>query len=122
MLPGIADRLQLSFINLNNGNVIQVPQLTRDHPYNVVGARRVNGQYGSTVLFTLRSEGDMILKVYLPRRYGELIDDIDIEDKYGSQNVQIDFYGIVRSGLFFASATVMPGRTPKTIITSNIEL
>ena len=80
MLPGTADRLQLAFTNLNNGHVIQVPQLTRNHLYPVVGARMFNGQCVSTDLFTLRSEGDIILKVYLPRRYGELVDDIDIED------------------------------------------
>ena len=95
MLPGTADRLLLAFTNLNNGHVIQVPKLTRHHPYPVVGARRVNGQYGSTVLFTLRSEGDINLKVYLPRRYGELIDEIDIEDlNMGLKMYKLIFMGI----------------------------
>jgi len=80
MLPGAADRLLLAFTNLNNGHVIQVPQLTRDHPNPVVRARRVNGQYVSTVLFTLRSEDQINLKVYLPRRYGDLVDNMDMED------------------------------------------
>jgi len=80
MLLGTADWLLLAFTNLNNGHVIQVTQLTRDHPYPVVGTRCVNGQYSSTVLFTLRTEGQIILKVYLRRRYGDLVDDMDIED------------------------------------------
>jgi len=95
MLPGTADRLQLAFTSMNNGHIIQVPQLTRDHPYTVVGARRVNGQYGSTVSFTLRSEGDIILKVYLPRRYGKLIDEMDIEDiNMGRKMYKLIFMGM----------------------------
>ena len=80
MLPGAAALLLLAFTNLNYGHVIQVSLLTRDHPYPVVVDRRLNGQYGSTVLFTLRSKGDIILKLYLPRRYGDLADYMDIED------------------------------------------
>ena len=94
MLPGTADLLQLAFTNLNNGHVLQVPQLTRDHPYPVVGARMFNGQCVSTDLFPLRSEGDIILKVYLPRRYGELIDEMDIENiNLGRKMYKLIFMG-----------------------------
>ena len=114
MLPGTADRLQLAFTILNNGHIVQVPQLTKDHPYPVVGARRVNGQYGSTVLFTLRSEGDINFKGIPPKEVWRT----DRRDghrryKFRKENVQIDFHGNIRSGIFAAPATVMPGRTPK---------
>ena len=80
MLP--VNRLVLAFQNLIIGQVIQMPQLTKDRPYVVVGTRRVHGQYGPTVLFTLRSEDDdnINLIIYLPRRYAEVVADDDIDD------------------------------------------
>ena len=62
------NRLVLAFRNLSTGQVVELPQLTKDRPYHVVGARSVHGQYGPTVLSTLRSEEDdnIILIICLP--------------------------------------------------------
>jgi len=98
---------------MNNGHIIQVPQLTRDNPYPVVEARRVNGQYGSTVLFTLRSEGDNFKGVPPKEVWRTHRRDGHRKHKFREENVQIDFHGKVRSGIFAAPATVMPGRTPQ---------
>ena len=77
MLP--VDRLAQHFKNLCNGQVVKIPQLVRDRPYSVVGARRVSAPYGHTVIFTLRSEGDILIRIYLPRRYANEIDEDDIK-------------------------------------------
>ena len=76
------NRLVLAFRKLSTGQVDQIPQLTKDPPYPVVGVRRFHGQYGPTVLFTLSSEEDdnIILRIYLPRRYDDCVDNVDIDD------------------------------------------
>ena len=75
------NRLMLGFRNISTGQVFQIPQLSKDRPYLVVAARRVSGQYGPTVLLSVRSEEDTILlKVFLPRRYAEDFEDEDIYD------------------------------------------
>jgi len=67
MVP--VNRLAMHFKNLCNGQVVQIPQLTKELPYPVVGARKVSAAYGHTVMFTLRKEDDILLRIYLPRRY-----------------------------------------------------
>ena len=81
MLP--VDRLSLHFKNLSNGQVVQIPQSTKDRSYPVVGARRVTAPYGHTIMFTLRTEGDILLRICLPKRYANDIDDVDIDDMSG---------------------------------------
>ena len=48
----------------------------------MVGAHSVSGQYGPTVLLSLRSEEDdtVIMKVFLLRRYADVFEDEDIDD------------------------------------------
>ena len=72
----------LAFRNISTGQVVQIAQLTKDRPYLVVAARRVSGQYGPTVLLSLRSEEDdtILLKLFLPRRYADVFEDEDIDD------------------------------------------
>jgi len=97
MFPGPVNRLLLDFTNLNNEQIVKVPQLTRDRPYPVVKARRVTGQYGSTILLTLTSEGDVRLKVYLPKRYADLFDDVDIEEiNLGRKHYKLVYIGMAR--------------------------
>ena len=45
----------------------------------MVAARRVSAAYGHTVMFTLLTEGDILLRIYLPRRYANNIDNDDID-------------------------------------------
>ena len=88
IFPGPIYRLLLGFTNLNNEHIVKIPQPTRDRPYPVVKARRVTGQYGSTILLTLISEGDVHLKVYLHKGYANLFDDVDMEEiKFGEEAI-----------------------------------
>jgi len=68
----------MHFKNLCKGQVVQITQLTKNRPYTVVSARRVSTSYGHTVMFNLRTEGDILIRIYLPRRYANYIDDDDI--------------------------------------------
>jgi hypothetical protein len=45
----------------------------------MVGARRVSAAYGHTVMFILRTEDDILLMIYFPRRYANNIDNDDID-------------------------------------------
>ena len=76
MLP--INRLVMHFKNLCNGQVVQIPQLNKDRPYPVVGNRRVSAPYGHTVMFTLRTEDDSVLRICLSRRYANDVDEDDI--------------------------------------------
>ena len=90
-----ANRLTAHFRNLCNDRVVQIPQLTKDLPYPVVGARRVSATYGQTVMFTLRTEGDILLKIYLPRRYSTDIDNDDIDAiNQGRINYKLIYLGM----------------------------
>ena len=58
---------------------VQIPQLTKDLPYPVVAARRISMAYGHTSMFTLRTEGELLLRIYLLRRYANNMDNDDID-------------------------------------------
>jgi len=76
MLP--VNRLLMHYKNLCNGQVVQIPQLTKDRPYPEVASRRVSAPYGHTVMFTLSTEVDILVRIYLLRRYANDINDDDI--------------------------------------------
>ena len=61
MLP--VNRLVMHFRNLCNGQVVQIPQLMKYRPYTVVAARRISALYGHTVMFNLRTEGDILIRI-----------------------------------------------------------
>jgi len=93
MLP--VDRLAQHFKNACNGQVYQITQLVRDRPYPVVAARRVTATYGHTVMFTLRTEGDILIRIYLPRRYATNIDEDDIHDiNQGRKQYKLVYLGM----------------------------
>jgi hypothetical protein len=93
-----ANRLTAHFRNLCNGQVVQIPQLTKDLPYPVVGARRFSAAYGHTVMYTFRTEGDILLRIYLPRRYANDIDSDDIDAiNQGRINCKLVYLGMAVS-------------------------
>jgi len=90
-----ANRLTAHFRNLCNGQVVQTPQLNKDLPYPVVDARSVSATYGQTVMFTLRTVGDILLIIYLPRRYTNDIDSDDIDAiNQGRINYKLVYLGM----------------------------
>jgi len=89
------DRLVSQFQNVCSGRVMQISQLTKNQPYPVVGARIVSGQYGLSVILSLHTAGDVLIRVYLPKRYSECFDE---EDCYainqGSKKYTLEYLGV----------------------------
>jgi len=59
---------------------INIGALKQNVPYPIERAERVQTKYGETVLATLRAESPQtFLKVFLPRRYGVLFNDKELQ-------------------------------------------
>ena len=59
---------------------IKIGALKQNTPYPIERAERVQTKYGETVLMTLRAESPQtFLKVFLPRRYGVLFSDEELQ-------------------------------------------
>ena len=59
---------------------LTIGSLRPDQQYPVVHAERVNTRYGPSVLLAILENSASSVKVFLPRRYGEVVSDEDIED------------------------------------------
>ena len=68
------------FYNVASGQEFSIHTLEMDRPYPVLFARRLQSQYGPTVLLTLQAEENINVKIYPPKRYADGFDDQDIED------------------------------------------
>ena len=61
----------------------------------MVGARRFSAAYGHTVMFILRTEDDILLMIYVPRRYANNIDNDDIDAiNQGRINYKLVYLGM----------------------------
>ena len=63
------------FKNISSGPVVQLHTREQNRPYPVLFARRLNTQYGSTVLLTLQTEQKVNVKIYLPKRYADVMEE-----------------------------------------------
>ena len=85
--------LSTSFQAVASGDIIRIDTLEIDRGYPVVYARRVNPQYGETVLLTLQmGEGEQNVMVYMPKRYAECFADAHIEEINNSIKLYKLFY------------------------------
>ena len=98
--------LSQHFFNIASGQVVSIHTLEIDRPYPVLFARRWHGQYGPTVLLTLRAEENVNVKVYLPKRYADGFDDQDIED-INTAKKQYKFIYKGRSGVAYVLNMVL---------------
>jgi len=78
----MAVNLSQQFHLVASGQVVQLNTLDINKPYPVLYARRLNTQFGSTVLVTLQSDEGVNVKIYLPKRYSEVIEDINTGRKH----------------------------------------
>ena len=53
--------------------------LEPDHPYPFVHAERINTRYVQRVLLAILDSRTTSVKVFLPRRYGDVVSDEDLE-------------------------------------------
>ena len=91
MLP--VDRLAQHFHNLCNGQIVQIPDGQRPSVNGGGGAQLLRRT--DTVMFTLRGEGNILCRVYLPKRYATNIDEDDIQDIcQGGKQYKLVYFGI----------------------------
>jgi hypothetical protein len=66
----------------NTGSYTKITELREDCPYRIAKLERVTTTYGETVMVILEGlvGDDYYLRVYLPRRYNEVLTDRTIED------------------------------------------
>jgi len=73
---------------------VQLHTLRQNRPYPVLFARRMSTQYGSTVLLTLQAEEKVKVKIYLPKRYADVIENDHIEEiNTGRKNYKLLYVG-----------------------------
>ena len=72
--------LSSKFKMLSSCEQIKIGALKHNVPYPIERAERVQIKYGETVLATLKAESPQtFLKVFLPRRYGVLFSDEELQ-------------------------------------------
>ena len=58
---------------------IKIPSLKIDRTYNIERAEKIRIKYGEAVLLTLQDSPLTSVKIFLPRRYGELFTEEDFQ-------------------------------------------
>jgi hypothetical protein len=66
------------FEQINTCNTVNIGLLQVDRKYPVVRAERVETKYVITILMILRDSPFTTIKVFLPRRYGAIIENEDL--------------------------------------------
>jgi hypothetical protein len=72
--------LSQKFKDVVSGPAVSVSSLYRDMRYPVRQAKRVETRYGMRVLMALSEEGGNTIEVFPPKRYGDAIEDTDMDD------------------------------------------
>ena len=98
--------LSAEFRNIASGRFVQIHTLEQNRLYSVVFARRLETQYGSTVLLTLQAQPDCNIKINLPKRYADVVDDDHI-DEINQGGVQYKLIYIGKAGTY---GSVVPDR------------
>ena len=70
--------LSQRFRDAVSGSAVNVSALDMNRRYPVVYCERVETKYGSAVCLAVREEDANIVKVFLPRRYGDAFTDQDV--------------------------------------------
>jgi len=68
------------FRSVATGQNVRIHTLEINKPYQVLFARRLTTKYGPTVELTLKTDGEINAKIFLPKRYAEIMNDDSIED------------------------------------------
>jgi hypothetical protein len=58
---------------------VKIGSLETERPYPIKHAQRVDTRFGPTVLLSIRDSDFTLRKVFLPRRYSEVVSDEDID-------------------------------------------
>jgi hypothetical protein len=63
-----------------SGLTVSVSALRQGTRYRVRQAKRVETRHGSRIVLTLLEEDDNVISVFLPKRYGDAMEDSDLHD------------------------------------------
>jgi hypothetical protein len=72
--------LNQKFKKALSGLTMSVSALRLDERYRVTHAKRIETRHGTRVELTLLEEDDRNVSVFLPKRYGDAMEDSDIHD------------------------------------------
>jgi hypothetical protein len=83
-----------------SGLTMSVSALRLDERYRVMQAKRIETHHGRRVVLTLLEEDERVISVFLPKRYGDVMEDSDIKtlilDYYTLFNIQGKKYSFIR--------------------------
>jgi hypothetical protein len=71
--------LSAKFKMTSSCRTVGVSSLKMDIPYPIERAEKIETRYGETILLTLKESTQTFVKVFLPKRYGDLFTDDDIK-------------------------------------------
>jgi hypothetical protein len=74
--------LATRFQQTSESYAIKVNCLVKDQPYPITHAESCDIRYGLSVLLTIRESKNSLKKVFLPRRYIEIMTNKDLENKF----------------------------------------
>jgi hypothetical protein len=83
---------------------MSVSALRLDERYRVMQAKRIETRHGTRVELTLFEEDDRVISVFLPKRYGDAMEDNDIHD---INTRRLQFYLIYRGNSSVSSALLV---------------
>jgi hypothetical protein len=72
--------LNQKFKEALSGLTTSVSALRLDERYRVSHAERIEARHGTRVVLTLLEEDDSVVSVFLPKRYGDAMEDSDVHD------------------------------------------
>jgi hypothetical protein len=72
--------LNQKFKEALSGLTTSVSALRLDERYRVTHAKRIKTCHGTRVVLTLLEEDDRDVSVFLPKRYGDAMEDSDVQD------------------------------------------
>jgi hypothetical protein len=95
--------LNQKFKEALSGLTMSVSAVRHDERYRVVYAKRIETRHGTRVLLTLLEE-DRLISVFLPKRYGDAMEDSDIND---INTRRLQYYLIYRGKISISSALLV---------------
>ena len=71
--------LAQKFVEASTCHTVKIGSLDTEKPYQITHAQRLGTRFGPTVILSIRESEFGLKKVFLPRRYSDVITDEDIE-------------------------------------------
>jgi len=67
---------------------VNIGSLILNRPYPIVRAKRITTKFGSTVLLSIRDTDELLVQIFLPKRYASVVSDEDIA-KINSRSIYL---------------------------------